>query len=153
MFFPPYPDEAIAEITEVMAWLVENPDGAWEDVPELFAKYKRWRDIFYGVPPLLNRSGTMRCVPGLASFGRVFLLQQHQRSDVPDYVDLDQIAAMVNRSKSHLEKLKRRDKNPLPDPEVRGGGGKKDEWVWAHIRPWLEAEFDKHLPKAFPRWK
>ena len=153
MFFPDYPDEAVAEITEVLEWIEATPDGKWEDVPELFAQYKRWRDIIYGVPPLLNRSGTMRDVPGLTSFGRAFLLAQRRRSDALDYVDLDQIAAVVNRSKSHLEKLKRRMKNPLPDPDVRGGGGKKDEWIWSSIRLWLEAEFSRHLPETFPRRK
>jgi hypothetical protein len=153
MSFPSYPDEAVAEITEVLAWLDVNPNGTWEDAPKIFAQYKRWRDIFYSIPPLLNGSGTMRSVPGLTGFGRAFLLEQRRRSDAPEYVDLDQIAAIVNRSKSHLEKLKRRLKNPLPDPDVRGGGGKKDEWIWSRIRPWLEAEFNRHLPEAFPRRK
>ena len=69
----------------------------------------------------------------------------------PVYVDLDQIAAVVNRSKSTLEKLKRRKDNPLPDPDVPGGGGKKDEWVWSHICPWLETEFKKHFAETLPR--
>jgi hypothetical protein len=153
MSFPEYPDAAVAEIEEVLGWIEVNPDGKWEDVPKLFAQYKRWRDIIYGVPPLLNGSGTMRSVPGLTSFGRAFLLEQRRRSATSDYVDLDQIAAVVNRSKSLLEKLKRRKKNPLPDPDVKGGGGKKDEWIWSRIRPWLEAEFSRHLPETFPRRK
>lgn len=67
------------------------------------------------------------------------------------YVDLDQIAAVVNRSKSALEKLKRRKNNPLPNPDVPGGGGKKAEWLWSRIRPWLETEFKKHFAETLPR--
>jgi hypothetical protein len=67
------------------------------------------------------------------------------------YVDLDQMAAVVNRSKSTLEKMKRRKINPLPDPDVPGGGGKKDEWLWASIRPWLETEFNKRFTETLPR--
>jgi hypothetical protein len=68
----------------------------------------------------------------------------------PQYVNLDQIAARVNRSKSTLERLKRRRGNPLPDPDIPGGGGKRDEWLWSHIRPWLEHEFKRKLPELFP---
>jgi hypothetical protein len=67
------------------------------------------------------------------------------------YVDLDQMAAAVNHSKSSLEKRKHRNKNPLPDPDIQGGGGKKDEWLWQNIRPWLETEFGRRLPDTYPR--
>jgi hypothetical protein len=66
------------------------------------------------------------------------------------YVTLDQMAAIVNRSKRTLERLKYRKANPLPDPDVPGGGGKPDEWDWDKMRPWLEKEYSKHLPKQFP---
>jgi hypothetical protein len=66
------------------------------------------------------------------------------------YVTLDQCAAVVNRSKKTLERLKSRKTNPLPDAEVSGGGGKPDEWLWAIIRPWLEQEFHRPLPQQFP---
>jgi hypothetical protein len=67
------------------------------------------------------------------------------------YVDLDQAAAAVHRSKSSLEKRKRRKNNPLPDPDVPGGGGKKDFWLWSRLRPWLEAEFSMRLTEVCPR--
>jgi hypothetical protein len=66
------------------------------------------------------------------------------------YVTLDQAAAIVNRSKRTLEKLATRKKNPLPDPDVQGGGGKANEWNWAKLRPWLEGEYGKQLPVRFP---
>ena len=67
-------------------------------------------------------------------------------SDVPIYVDLDQMAASVGRRKASLEKLKTRKINPLPHPDIPGGGGAKDEWEWSRIRPWLENEFVRQLP-------
>jgi hypothetical protein len=69
---------------------------------------------------------------------------------IPQYVTLDQIAAAVSRSKRTLEKLKTRSNNPLPSPEVEGGGGKPDEWDWSKIRPWLEAEYSRKLPEKYP---
>jgi hypothetical protein len=69
-----------------------------------------------------------------------------------DYVTLDQMAAMVNRGKRTLVRLKNRKTNPLPRPDVEGGGGKPDEWLWATIRPWLQTEYAKILPERFPRF-
>jgi hypothetical protein len=70
--------------------------------------------------------------------------------EAPQYVTLDQMAAHVNRSKRTLERLKTRELNPLPPPDVEGGGGRPDEWVWSKIRPWLEKEFGRQLPLRFP---
>lgn len=67
-----------------------------------------------------------------------------------DYVTLDQMAASVKRSKRTLEKLKTRALNPLPQPDVAGGGGKPDEWLWHTVRPWLESEYGRNLPERFP---
>jgi hypothetical protein len=67
------------------------------------------------------------------------------------YVTLDHMAAIVSRSKRTLEKLKTRMKNPLPPPDVEGGGGgKPDEWRWGTIRPWLEAEYGRQLSRLAP---
>jgi hypothetical protein len=66
------------------------------------------------------------------------------------YVTLDNLAAIVSRSKRTLEKRKVRERNPLPPPDVEGGGGRPDEWLWPTIRPWLEQEFGRKLPERFP---
>jgi hypothetical protein len=66
------------------------------------------------------------------------------------YVTLDQVAAIVNRSKRTLERLKTRRVNSLPSPDVEGGGGRPDEWLWSRIRPWLIQEYGKQLPEHFP---
>ena len=68
----------------------------------------------------------------------------------PQYVTLDQMAAMVPRSKRTLEKLIGRDSNPLPDPDIQGGGGKPNEWDWHRIRPWLEQEYGRKFPADYP---
>jgi hypothetical protein len=65
------------------------------------------------------------------------------------YVTLDQMAATVSRSKRTLERLKTRKRHPLPAPDVEGGGGRPDEWLWSRIRPWLAQEFGKQLPEHF----
>jgi hypothetical protein len=66
------------------------------------------------------------------------------------YVTLNQMASIVQRSKRTLEKLLTRSKNPLPEPDVSGGGGKPNEWDWRRVRPWLQLEFSKLLPADFP---
>jgi hypothetical protein len=64
----------------------------------------------------------------------------------PDYIDLDQAAALVNRSKRTLE----RRLSQMPPPAVQGTGGKKSEWLYCDLRPWLEKEFEKKLPDRPP---
>jgi hypothetical protein len=70
--------------------------------------------------------------------------------DCPCYVTLVQMSAMVNRSARTLEKKKKQKKNPLPEPDVEGGGGKPHEWLWPTARAWLEAEYGRKLPERFP---
>jgi hypothetical protein len=65
------------------------------------------------------------------------------------YVTLDQAAAVVNRSKKTLERLKSRKNNPLPNPDIEGGGGKPDEWNWDTIRPWMEKEYKRPLSRKY----
>lgn len=72
-------------------------------------------------------------------------------ADPPQYVTLDQMAAMVNRSKRTVEKLLTRKLNPLPNPDISGGGGKPNEWKWAIIRLWLEKEYERKLPSVYPK--
>jgi hypothetical protein len=69
----------------------------------------------------------------------------------PQYVTLNQAAAMVNKSKKTLERRKNEKSSTMPKPEVEGGGGIADEWLWDTIRPWLEAKYKKKLPVVFPK--
>jgi hypothetical protein len=87
----------------------------------------------------------------LSELDKLYILLRAKLPDEAHYVDLDQIAAVVNRSKRTLERMKSRKTNPLPAPDVPGGGGKKDEWNWHKIKPWLEAEFNKHFAYTIPQ--
>ena len=64
-------------------------------------------------------------------------------------VRLSQCAGIVNRSKRTLERLKTKD-TAFPTPEVIGEDGKPDEWNWDTIRPYLEGQYNRKLPKRFP---
>jgi hypothetical protein len=61
---------------------------------------------------------------------------------------LDQAAALVNRSKKTLERML--EKGKMPQPDIEGGGGKKHEWIYAKLKPWLEREYGKLLPTRPP---
>jgi hypothetical protein len=61
------------------------------------------------------------------------------------------MSAIVNYSKKTLGNLKKRQKNPLPLPDISGGGGKRDLWIWSKVRPWLIQEYGRiDLPERFP---
>lgn len=70
--------------------------------------------------------------------------------DAPQYVTLDQMAALVNRSKKTLERELNRPNSDMPKPDVEGGGGKPHEWRWDRIRPWLVTTYARELPVRFP---
>jgi hypothetical protein len=61
-------------------------------------------------------------------------------------VTLDQIGAMVHRSKRTMERYRRQ----MPAPRVRGRRGQPHLWAWGEVRPWLEATFGLRLPDYFP---
>ncbi len=64
------------------------------------------------------------------------------------HVTLQQMAAMVNKSKRTLERL--RGDGKLPTPAVKGGNGKADEWKWSDVRRILQNEYNRQLPEVFP---
>ncbi len=76
------------------------------------------------------------------------VLQESETEPYECYVRLSDMAAVVRASKSTLEK--RRKKNPLPDPVVKGGRGRAALWKWSDARGWLEKEFDQIIPNRFP---
>ncbi len=66
------------------------------------------------------------------------------------FVTLDQMASLVNRSKDTLERRLNKKNTTMPQPDVEGGGGKPHEWRWDRIRPWLIKEFKRDLPERYP---
>lgn len=75
-------------------------------------------------------------------------------SEVPEtahqYVTLDQMAALVNRSKKTLERALNKRGSTMPRPDVEGAGGKPHEWLWPHILPWLKDTYPRRFPERFP---
>ena len=63
-------------------------------------------------------------------------------------IDMDQAAALVSRSKKTLER--KLNNGTMPQPDIEGGGGKKHEWEYAKLRPWLEATYCRMLPDRPP---
>ncbi len=54
---------------------------------ELFATYKKWRDIIRATPSLLDGKGTYHTVDSLSSFGRIFLLEHRTEPQTPSAGD------------------------------------------------------------------
>ena len=69
---------------------------------------------------------------------------------VQDMIDLDQAAALVGRSKGTLRRALDDPKKKMPQPAIRGTGGKKNEWNYQELKPWLEKEYKRPLPPRPP---
>jgi hypothetical protein len=67
-----------------------------------------------------------------------------------DMIDLDQAAALVNRSKRTLKRALIDPKKKMPAPMIKGSGGKKSEWRYQELKPWLEKEYGRNLPSRPP---
>jgi hypothetical protein len=73
------------------------------------------------------------------------------REPAEQYVTLDQMAAIVGKSKKTLERELNKANSDMPGPDNEGGGGKAHEWRWSRIRPWLEKKYNRQLPTRFPQ--
>ena len=79
-----YPSEVVADIVSVLDWLKGNPGAHWCDMPlEISAQYTRWRDIIRGAPDLTDNLATFATVPGLSSFGELFILKHGPETEAP----------------------------------------------------------------------
>jgi hypothetical protein len=61
-------------------------------------------------------------------------------------VTLDQIAAILEKSKRTMERYRRK----MPCPDLPGRPGRCSLWDWQKIRPWLLEEFHRLLPERYP---
>src|SRR5712692_8181555 len=59
------PPEVIADILEVLRWIMTHPNGKREDMGELFDVYKKWRALIFKLK-LLDDTGNQRTVAGLS---------------------------------------------------------------------------------------
>ncbi|HEV7299233.1 MAG TPA: hypothetical protein VGN72_07705 [Tepidisphaeraceae bacterium] len=65
-----------------------------------------------------------------------------------DLISMDQAAALVGRTKRTVQGWNEID--PMPLPEVEGGGGKRHEYSYAKLKPWLEQHSGRKLPDQLP---
>jgi len=65
------------------------------------------------------------------------------------YVTLQQIATYLKRNKNHMRRELNADR-AAPQPIIRGGSGRRHEWIWSQLRPWLETRYSRALPERFP---
>jgi len=87
-------------------------------------------------------------IPGSVTFLEVSGHIPTHSNEVPQYVTLDQMAVLSNRSKKTLERWLSGGK--LPQPDVEGGGGKPHEWLWLSVRESLASHSGKEMPERYP---
>lgn len=85
---------------------------------------------------------------GISAISTATTSQNNELISPIDYIDLDQASVLVNRSKRTLERSLSDGK--MPQPDIEGVGGKKHEWDYAKLKPWLEKEFGRLLPPRPP---
>ena len=68
--------------------------------------------------------------------------------DLEQFVTLQQMAAIVGKSKRTLQRLY--ESGDLPAADIPGGKGMANEWRWSVVRPILEEKYNRKLPQVFP---
>jgi hypothetical protein len=66
-------------------------------------------------------------------------------NELPEYVTLDQAAALVNRTSDGLRHYRRKG---MPKPVIQGAKGRPNEYLWSRMRPWLEKTFNRQIPEV-----
>jgi hypothetical protein len=121
-------------VTGFLPKALRNPSRAVK------ATIARWLHLCRDIEPILPDVSFVR-----KSIDTLRFQEPPESPSEEAFVTLDEAAAMVQRSKRTLQKARK-----LPAPDIRGGGGRPHEWKWSRIRPWLEAEYHRSLPKTFP---
>ncbi len=86
---------------------------------------------------------------GLGPWSTTTQEPQHlESSEIDELVTLDQAAPLTGLSKRTLEKYLRDGR--IPEPDIRGGGGRAHKWRWRNLRPALAGVANKILPDKFP---
>jgi hypothetical protein len=128
-------------------WNPEMPDDD-DDAPLV---PPRWQD---DLPAVRNRVFLV-CAPPRWFQDMNALRRLAKALDTPpepeaeQYVTRDQIAAYVHRNKDTVADWFNNDPEAL-EPAVEGGGGKRHEYLWSKVRPWLEKKSGRQLPECFP---
>jgi hypothetical protein len=64
-------------------------------------------------------------------------------AELPDLVNLDQAAALVNRTPDGLRHYRGKG---MPKPFIPGTKGQPNQYLWSEMRPWLERQFNRQIP-------
>ena len=140
-------EEALAQSEGKGLGLLRIPDMTplgWEECSGIAASDMQTMNALTELAHRLQHSGEVREKERRAR-------KKKRRQLAEQYVTLDQMAALVNRSKKTLARKVNASGSDMPDPDVQGGGGKPHEWKWSTIRPWLERQFNRQLPERFPQ--
>ncbi len=112
-----------------------DPFPTWEGYQDLLASY---RSDLFAVRDVELSESVPRSAADSAGASAV----------IDDLVTLDQVAPLAGLSKRTLERYLHREE--LPEPDVRGGGGRAHKWYWRNLRPRLSEICDRILPERFP---
>ncbi len=148
------PDQTSGRLgTTAHVWPVQAapPGGPWEEVttgPDANGQYTT--EFCPIAPP--NTADVLNAVADLSAL----VARLAPTTDAPAttmtamYVTLDQMAAVVKKSKRTLQNYIKHERNPLPAPDKKRAPGTAHEWLWDRVRPWLQDEFACTLPTVFP---
>jgi len=130
--------------------LVEIGDGLIGDAGAAKAA-KEWEDWDSKLSKAIGAEAAMDATEQAVNGNLAATSAEPVDAPLDQMVTLDQMAALVSKSKSTLRL--RYDRCELPDPDVKGGGGKRHEWKWSRVRPVLEELFKRSLPELLPNWR
>jgi hypothetical protein len=145
---------ALAQAVACLGGVLQGPaDSLDQRMQELNQAGEGLRNAAQGLPnvglqnkPIEGRSALLDALAAPADWRPPL----PKNEPAPQYVDLVMLHSYLHVSKRKMERLKAHPENPMPDPDIEGGGGKKDWWIWSKLRPWLQEEFGRILPERFP---
>ena len=75
-------------------------------------------------------------------------IKPDESPELDDLVTLDQVAPLTGLQKRTLERYL--SKGDLPQPDIRGGGGKAHKWFYSNLRDALSEFTQRSMPERFP---
>jgi hypothetical protein len=120
----------------------------WQDVDNLPAT-PEWVFLVCASPRWVHDMDVLRKLAEGQSDESLDAQQPAGNPPVDQYVTRDQIASLVKRHKDTVADWFNDDPQ-APEPAVEGGGGKRHEYLWSKVRPWLEEKTGRSLPPRFP---
>jgi hypothetical protein len=121
----------------------------WQDVDDLPAT-PEWVFLVCASPRWVHDMDVLRKLAEQQSDESLDAQQPAGNPPVDQYVTRDQIASLVKRHKDTVADWFNDDDPQVPEPAIEGGGGKRHEYLWSKVRPWLEKKTGRSLPPRFP---